>query len=101
MHERTFVLGILSLDLMLVLAGGVMAWTHALPPAGHPWSGGSLIAALVSTAAIGMVGGFLMYQLNAFAFALAESSHAERGARWVTGAFVLVSVAGGLLAVLG
>ena len=89
MHERTFLAAMIGLDVMLMLAGGAMAWGRATPPS-------TAVMAVLSTALIAGIGAFVLYQLNSWVFELAESGAAVRAPRLVAVGFVVVTVLGGM-----
>ncbi len=97
MHERTFILSILALDVMFIAGGGVMAWLRALPrlPLMKASSGADPLTAVMSTLLIAGIGGWAVHQLNLFVFRLAESGDAERIARWIALAYTCAAMLGG------
>jgi hypothetical protein len=97
MHERTFVLSMLALDALFITAGGMLAWLRALPrlPFMKAAAGADPIAAVLSTLLIAGIGGWMLYELNVFAFRLAESSDPDRTARRITVAFLCATILGG------
>ena len=96
MRERTFIMSLIALDMMCVMGGGVMAWAQ-LAMRGRPGSD-SITAAFAISITV-FVGCWVLYEVNLFAFRLAESAHAGRNAKWTAIAFaasVLVGTAVGL-----
>jgi hypothetical protein len=85
MHERTFLAAMVGIDLLLILGGGALTWSHAAP------------MATLLTAAIGAA---MLFQLNLFVFGLAESAQASRAALGMAALFIVVSVIGGIAGML-
>ncbi len=94
MHERTFIVSMLALDLMFIAAGGVVAWGRAVPRLPGAGAGRDPITAVMMTLLTTVVGAWILHELNVFAFELAESRHAHRNARWVALAFIVATVLG-------
>lgn len=92
MRERTYIAALISLDLMLIATGAAMAWVRAVPVlSGRPGSTGM---AVLSAGLIAIVGGYILYETNAFAFRIAEIQSADRNSRLAAWAFAGATVAG-------
>jgi hypothetical protein len=103
MHERTFIMSMLALDMMIVVGGGIMAWIRALPR--KPFADASLttsaasvdpITAVMTTLMIAVIGGWIMYVVNQWVFQLAESPDPDRPAGRAAMAFIAAVLLGGL-----
>ena len=91
MHERTFIAAIMAVDIMLILAGGVMGWGYG---GRGGWTEGVLAMLFIS-----LIGGFAIYHLTVFALDLAEWGASERVGARVAVAFVGAVLIGGLAAI--
>jgi hypothetical protein len=98
MRERTYIAALISLDMMLILTGGAMAWLRAIPAIPGAGRHGSAAAGALSTGLIAIVGAWLLYELNVFAFRLAEVPATQRNSRLAALAFAGAAIVGGISA---
>lgn len=98
MRERTFIAAMVGLDMMLILAGGVMAWSHAFPrlPGMKAGTGNTPVDAVIATILIAMIGAYALYELNVFVFRVAESPATHRNSRLAAMMFAAAAIAGGI-----
>ena len=107
MHERTFIMSMLALDMMIVIGGGIMAWIRALPRKPFAEAGATSAAAAVdpitavmTTLMIAVIGGWIMYMVNQWVFQLADSPDPDRAAGRAAMAFIAAVLLGGLAGML-
>lgn len=96
MRERTFIASMIGLDVMLILAGGAMAWSHMVPVRGADATTGALVQGLIVMVLIAGIGSYTLYELNGAVFRLAESPSSARNARVIAYAFAVVALLGGI-----
>jgi hypothetical protein len=100
-REKTYLTAIAFIDFMLILAGGVMAWQQGMPSRpggpGKPPIGNDPVSGIISIILIAGIGAWLMYEMNEFAFRIAESPATRRNAVLSACLFVGVTVTGGLI----
>ena len=96
MRERTFIASMIGLDLMLILAAGAMAWSHALPPRGSAAADAHMVQGLIVMILIAGVGSYGIYELNDAVFRLVESPSAHKHARRIALLFAAAALLGGM-----
>jgi hypothetical protein len=108
MRERTFIASMIGLDVLLILAGGAMAWSRALPsrvglhgrPSGPSISAIDLVNGSIVTVLVAGIGAYVLYELNVRVLRLAETASPERSSAILALVFALVALAGGVAALV-